>query len=63
MAERKPIFYDQERRRWRRTRLALEIAGGFFTLVLVIFVLIVQSVITLIETRALRYRAFAEHAS
>jgi cellulose synthase/poly-beta-1,6-N-acetylglucosamine synthase-like glycosyltransferase/spore germination protein YaaH/peptidoglycan/xylan/chitin deacetylase (PgdA/CDA1 family) len=39
MAERKPIFYDEERRRWRRTRLALEIAGGFFTLVLVIFLL------------------------
>ncbi|HXX20220.1 MAG TPA: glycosyltransferase [Candidatus Acidoferrum sp.] len=37
MAEGKPIFYDEERRRWRRTRLALEIAGGFFTLVLVIF--------------------------
>jgi NitT/TauT family transport system permease protein len=34
-----------------------------WTLVLVIFVLIVQSVTTLIETRALRYRAFAEHAS
>jgi cellulose synthase/poly-beta-1,6-N-acetylglucosamine synthase-like glycosyltransferase/spore germination protein YaaH/peptidoglycan/xylan/chitin deacetylase (PgdA/CDA1 family) len=39
MPERKPIFYDQERRRWRRTRLALEIAGAFFTLVLLIFVL------------------------
>jgi peptidoglycan-N-acetylglucosamine deacetylase len=37
MAEGKPIFYDEERRRWRRTRLALEIAGGFFTLVLVVF--------------------------
>ena len=37
MAERKPIFYDEERRRWRRTRLALELAGGLFTLVLVIF--------------------------
>jgi peptidoglycan-N-acetylglucosamine deacetylase len=37
MSERKPIFYDEERRRWRRTRLALEIAGGLFTLVLVIF--------------------------
>ena len=37
MPERKPIFYDQERRRWRRTRLALEIAGGLFTLVLIIF--------------------------
>jgi peptidoglycan-N-acetylglucosamine deacetylase len=35
--ERKPIFYDQERRRWRRTRLALELAGGFFTLVLIVF--------------------------
>src|SRR5271157_98730 len=39
MAESKPIFYDQERRRWRRTRLALEIAGAFFTLVLVIFLI------------------------
>ncbi|MGO9591366.1 MAG: glycosyltransferase [Candidatus Acidiferrales bacterium] len=39
MPERKPIFYDQERRRWRRTRLALEIAGAIFTLVLLIFVL------------------------
>lgn len=37
MPERKPIFYDQERRRWRVTRLALEILGGFFTLVLIIF--------------------------
>jgi peptidoglycan-N-acetylglucosamine deacetylase len=39
MVERKPIFYDQERRRWRRTRLVLEAAGAFFTLVLVIFLL------------------------
>src|SRR5579862_4797158 len=39
MPEGKPIFYDQERRRWRRTRLALEIAGALFTLVLLIFVL------------------------
>ena len=37
MPERKPIFYDQERRRWRRTRRVLEITGGFFTLVLIIF--------------------------
>jgi cellulose synthase/poly-beta-1,6-N-acetylglucosamine synthase-like glycosyltransferase/peptidoglycan/xylan/chitin deacetylase (PgdA/CDA1 family)/spore germination protein YaaH len=37
MPERKPIFYDQERRRWRRTRRMLEITGGFFTLVLVVF--------------------------
>jgi peptidoglycan-N-acetylglucosamine deacetylase len=39
MPERKPIFYDQERRRWRRTRRVLEIAGGLFTLVLVIFLI------------------------
>src|SRR5215831_3384348 len=37
MAERKPIFYDEERRRWRRTRLGLEIAGGIFTLILIVF--------------------------
>ena len=37
MPERKPIFYDQERLRWRRTRRVLEITGGFFTLVLIIF--------------------------
>jgi cellulose synthase/poly-beta-1,6-N-acetylglucosamine synthase-like glycosyltransferase/spore germination protein YaaH/peptidoglycan/xylan/chitin deacetylase (PgdA/CDA1 family) len=39
MADRKPIFYDEERRRWRRTRLALEIAGGVFTLILIVFLL------------------------
>src|SRR5689334_23542448 len=39
MAERKPIFYDEERRRWRRTRLALEIAGGVFTLILIVFLI------------------------
>ena len=39
MPERKPIFYDEERRRWRRTRLLLEVAGGLFALVLVIFLL------------------------
>jgi peptidoglycan-N-acetylglucosamine deacetylase len=37
VTERKPIFYDQERRRWRRTRLILELAGAFFTLVLIVF--------------------------
>ncbi len=37
MAEGKPIFYDEQHRRWRRTRLVLEIAGSFFTIVLVIF--------------------------
>lgn len=39
MHERKPIFYDQERRRWRRTRLFLELGGAFFTLVLIIFLI------------------------
>ena len=39
MPERKPIFYDQERRRWRRTRRVLEITGGFLAIVLVIFLI------------------------
>ncbi len=39
MPERKPIFYDQERRRWRRTRRVLEIAGGFLAIVLIIFLI------------------------
>jgi cellulose synthase/poly-beta-1,6-N-acetylglucosamine synthase-like glycosyltransferase/spore germination protein YaaH/peptidoglycan/xylan/chitin deacetylase (PgdA/CDA1 family) len=39
MPERKPIFYDQERRRWRRTRLVLELTGALFTVVLVVFLL------------------------
>jgi cellulose synthase/poly-beta-1,6-N-acetylglucosamine synthase-like glycosyltransferase/spore germination protein YaaH/peptidoglycan/xylan/chitin deacetylase (PgdA/CDA1 family) len=37
MPERKPIFYDEERRRWRRTRRVLEVTGGLFTLVLIVF--------------------------
>jgi peptidoglycan-N-acetylglucosamine deacetylase len=39
MPERKPIFYDEQRRRWRRTRRILEITGGFFTLALIIFLI------------------------
>src|SRR5271169_6625274 len=39
MVERKPIFYDQERLRWRRTRRVLEITGGLFTLVLIVFII------------------------
>jgi peptidoglycan-N-acetylglucosamine deacetylase len=39
MPERKPIFYDEQHHRWRRTQLALEVTGGFFTLVLIIFLL------------------------
>jgi cellulose synthase/poly-beta-1,6-N-acetylglucosamine synthase-like glycosyltransferase/peptidoglycan/xylan/chitin deacetylase (PgdA/CDA1 family)/spore germination protein YaaH len=37
MTERKPIFYDEQRRRWRRTRRVLEISGGLFTLLIVVF--------------------------
>jgi cellulose synthase/poly-beta-1,6-N-acetylglucosamine synthase-like glycosyltransferase/spore germination protein YaaH/peptidoglycan/xylan/chitin deacetylase (PgdA/CDA1 family) len=39
MPERKPIFYDEERRRWRRTRRVLEVTGGLFTIILVVFVI------------------------
>ena len=39
MPERKPIFYDQERQRWRRTRRALEISGFVFTFLLVVFLI------------------------
>ncbi|HKF53224.1 MAG TPA: hypothetical protein VKB26_12995, partial [Candidatus Acidoferrales bacterium] len=37
MVKRKPIFYDEERRRWRRTRRILEISGVLFTLLIVTF--------------------------
>ncbi|HVM75139.1 MAG TPA: glycosyltransferase [Candidatus Saccharimonadales bacterium] len=37
MKERKPIFYDAERVRWRRTRRVLEISGALLTLLLVYF--------------------------
>jgi cellulose synthase/poly-beta-1,6-N-acetylglucosamine synthase-like glycosyltransferase/peptidoglycan/xylan/chitin deacetylase (PgdA/CDA1 family)/spore germination protein YaaH len=37
MKERKPIFYDEQQRRWRRTRRALEIAGALFLLLLLTF--------------------------
>ena len=39
MPERKPIFYDEERRRWRRTRRVLEVTGGLFTLILIVFLI------------------------
>src|SRR5579864_8839018 len=35
--KRKPIFYDEERRRWRRTRRVLEISGMLFTLIVIVF--------------------------
>ena len=37
MKERKPIFYDAEKVRWRRTRRILEISGLLLTLLLVYF--------------------------
>jgi cellulose synthase/poly-beta-1,6-N-acetylglucosamine synthase-like glycosyltransferase/peptidoglycan/xylan/chitin deacetylase (PgdA/CDA1 family) len=37
MKERKPIFYDAEKVRWRRTRRVLEISGVLLTLLLVYF--------------------------
>src|SRR5579862_2068352 len=39
MADGKPIFYDEERRRWRRTRRVLEITGALFAFVVVLFVI------------------------
>src|SRR5258708_7857499 len=39
MHQGKPIFYDEDRRRWRRTRRLLEITGAVFTVVLVVFFL------------------------
>src|SRR5271165_1670232 len=45
MKERKPIFYDAERVRWRFTRRTLEISGALLTLLLVyFFVTIARSV-------------------
>jgi cellulose synthase/poly-beta-1,6-N-acetylglucosamine synthase-like glycosyltransferase/peptidoglycan/xylan/chitin deacetylase (PgdA/CDA1 family)/spore germination protein YaaH len=37
MKERKPIFYDAERVRWRRTRRVLEISGALLTMLLAYF--------------------------
>src|SRR6267154_2409022 len=37
MKERKPIFYDSDRVRWRRTRRVMEITGIFLTLLLAYF--------------------------
>jgi len=37
MDTRKPIFYDEQQRRWRRTRRLLEFGGGAFTLLLIAF--------------------------
>src|ERR1700733_7513697 len=37
MKPRKPIFYDERRRRWRRTSRVLEICGALFTLLVIVF--------------------------
>jgi cellulose synthase/poly-beta-1,6-N-acetylglucosamine synthase-like glycosyltransferase/spore germination protein YaaH/peptidoglycan/xylan/chitin deacetylase (PgdA/CDA1 family) len=37
MKPRKPIFYDEQRRRWRRTSRVLEVSGAVFTLLLITF--------------------------
>ena len=37
MKERRPIFYDAERVRWRRTRRVLEISGALLALLLAYF--------------------------
>jgi cellulose synthase/poly-beta-1,6-N-acetylglucosamine synthase-like glycosyltransferase/spore germination protein YaaH/peptidoglycan/xylan/chitin deacetylase (PgdA/CDA1 family) len=37
MKPRKAIFYDEQRRRWRRTSRVLEVSGAVFTLLLVTF--------------------------
>jgi len=47
MKERKPIFYDAEKVRWRRTRRILEISGGLLTLLLVYFFLTVAGSVEL----------------
>ncbi len=39
MGNGKPIFYDEERRRWRRTRRVMEIAGALFAFVLIVFII------------------------
>ena len=37
MKERKPIFYDERRRRWWVTRRVMEVSGALFTLLLILF--------------------------
>jgi cellulose synthase/poly-beta-1,6-N-acetylglucosamine synthase-like glycosyltransferase/spore germination protein YaaH/peptidoglycan/xylan/chitin deacetylase (PgdA/CDA1 family) len=39
MKQRKPIFYDEQRRRWRRTSRFLEISGALFTLLAITFLI------------------------
>ena len=39
MKPRKPIFYDAQRRRWRRTSRILEVCGALFTLLSITFLI------------------------
>ena len=47
MTQRKPIFYDEKRRRWFVTRRVLEITGALFTFLLVTFFITVVTKVTL----------------
>jgi cellulose synthase/poly-beta-1,6-N-acetylglucosamine synthase-like glycosyltransferase/peptidoglycan/xylan/chitin deacetylase (PgdA/CDA1 family)/spore germination protein YaaH len=47
MKERKPIFYDAEKVRWRRTRRIIEVSGVLLTLLLVYFFLTVAGSVEL----------------
>ncbi|HYA64394.1 MAG TPA: glycosyltransferase [Candidatus Sulfotelmatobacter sp.] len=47
MKERKPIFYDEDKVRWRRTRRILEISGALLTLLLVYFFITVAGSVEL----------------
>src|SRR6201981_707635 len=47
MKERKPIFYDSEKVRWRRTRRILEISGALLALLLVYFFITVAGSVEL----------------
>jgi peptidoglycan-N-acetylglucosamine deacetylase len=47
MKERKPIFYDAEKIRWRMTRRILEVSGGLLTLLLVYFFLTIAGSVEL----------------
>jgi cellulose synthase/poly-beta-1,6-N-acetylglucosamine synthase-like glycosyltransferase/peptidoglycan/xylan/chitin deacetylase (PgdA/CDA1 family)/spore germination protein YaaH len=47
MKERRPIFYDAERVRWRRTRRIMEISGALLTLLLVYFFITVAGSVEL----------------
>src|SRR5579862_9780510 len=47
MKERKPIFYDAEKVRWRRTRRILELSGAALTLLLIYFFLTIAGSVEL----------------